>query len=154
MAAIRAGQAGAVPAAPGAVDEAALRAYGAALGASLRAPVIVALRGDLGAGKTSLAQAIARGAGVTEDVTSPTFALVHEYAGRDMRVFHIDLYRLRGPEELTNIGWDEIVNADAIVLIEWPERAQDRLPAPRLDIALSEVTGAPDKRDVQSSWAS
>ena len=145
-------QSGALPAAPGAVDEAGLRAYGAALGASLRAPVIVALRGDLGAGKTSLAQAIARGAGVVEHVTSPTFALVHEYAGRDARVYHIDLYRIRGPEDLTNIGWDEIVNGDGIVLIEWPERARERLPAPRLDITLSEVPGAPDKRAVEASW--
>src|SRR5882672_12381795 len=106
-----------LPVAPGAVDEAGLRAYGAALGASLRAPVVIALRGDLGAGKTSLAQAIARGAGVRSDVTSPTFALVHEYEGSTARVHHIDLYRLRGPDELTNIGWDELVGGDAIVLV-------------------------------------
>lgn len=141
-----------LPPAPGVSDEAALRTYGAALGASLRAPVVVALRGDLGAGKTSLAQAIARGAGVVEDVTSPTFALVHEYAASNARVFHIDLYRLRGPNELANIGWDEIVNGDAIVLIEWPERAEDRLPTPRLEIALGEVAGSADQRDVRAEW--
>jgi tRNA threonylcarbamoyladenosine biosynthesis protein TsaE len=141
-----------LPPAPGVADEAALRTYGAVLGASLRAPVVVALRGDLGAGKTSLAQAIARGAGVTDDVTSPTFALVHEYVARNARVFHIDLYRLRGPGELSNIGWDEIVNGDGIVLVEWPERAEDRLPAPRLDITLREVAGAPDQRDVHAEW--
>ena len=141
-----------LPPAPGVADEAALRAYGTALGASLRAPVIVALHGDLGAGKTSLAQAIARGAGVVDDVTSPTFALVHEYAARDGRVFHIDLYRLRGPSELANIGWDEIVHGDGIVLIEWPERAGVRLPAPRLDITLTEVAGATDQREVRAEW--
>ena len=137
---------------PGTVDEAGLRAYGRALGAALRPPVVVALRGELGAGKTTLAQAIARGAGVREDVTSPTFALVHEYAGRASRVYHLDLYRLNGPHELTNIGWDEIVNGDGIVLIEWPERAGARLARARLDVTLREAPGADDRRVVEAMW--
>ena len=141
-----------LPQAPGVVDEAGLRAFGAALGAALRAPVVVALRGELGAGKTTLAQAIAFGAGVLGDVTSPTFALVHEYAGRSSRVYHLDLYRLAGPQDLTNIGWDEIVNGDGIVLVEWPERAGARLPRARLDVALCEVPGDFDRRLVGAVW--
>ncbi len=113
---------------------------------------MVALRGALGAGKTTLAQAIARGAGVSDDVTSPTFALVHEYAGRTSRVYHLDLYRLNGPQDLTNIGWDEIVNGDGIVLIEWPERAGARLPRTRLDVTLREVAGDDDRRAVEAAW--
>ena len=114
----------------------------------------MALHGHLGAGKTTLAQAIARGAGVTSDVTSPTFALVHEYAGVQARVFHVDLYRLRDSSELTNIGWDEIVGGDAIVLIEWPERAGPRLPATRVDIHLHEVAGDEHRRTLETAWVS
>ncbi|HYV97165.1 MAG TPA: tRNA (adenosine(37)-N6)-threonylcarbamoyltransferase complex ATPase subunit type 1 TsaE [Gemmatimonadaceae bacterium] len=134
-----------------ALDEPGLRAYGAALGASLAAPVLVTLHGDLGAGKTTLAQAIARGAGVTSEVTSPTFALVHEYAGAKTPVFHIDLYRLSGPADLTNLGWDEIVGGNAIVLVEWPERAGTRLPRRRLDITLREESGG-TRRVVEAEW--
>jgi tRNA threonylcarbamoyladenosine biosynthesis protein TsaE len=115
---------------------------------------IVALRGDLGSGKTTLAQAIARGAGVEEEVTSPTFALVHEYHAGDVPVYHIDLYRLRGPDELTNIGWDEMIGGRGIVLIEWPERAGDSLPAQRIDVELSEVRGEPELRAVDVKWTS
>lgn len=141
-----------LPVAPGAADEVSLRAYGEALGESLRAPAVVALHGDLGAGKTTLAQAIARGAGVRNDVTSPTFALVHQYEGRDARVYHIDLYRLEGAHQLANLGWDEIIASDAIVLLEWPERAADRLPAPRLDISLREPPGRDDVRLISATW--
>jgi tRNA threonylcarbamoyladenosine biosynthesis protein TsaE len=106
-----------------------LVAWGERFGRAAHAPLVVTLAGELGAGKTTLAQAICRGFGVTEDVTSPTYALVHEYRAPNGRVFHLDLYRLKHEDELTNLGWDEIVSArDALVLIEWPERAGARLP--------------------------
>src|SRR4051794_1501512 len=70
-------------------------------------PLVVTITGELGAGKTTLAQAICRGYGVTDDVTSPTFSLVHRYSGTKSPVYHLDLYRLKSPDELTNIGWDE-----------------------------------------------
>jgi tRNA threonylcarbamoyladenosine biosynthesis protein TsaE len=142
----------ALPHAPRTVDERGLRAYGESLGGVLRAPAVVALHGDLGAGKTTLAQAIARGAGVSEDVTSPTFALVHEYAGRAAPVFHLDLYRLTGPKDLTNLAWDDIVGGDAIVLIEWPERAGGRLPRERIDIWLREVADEHERRSLEVVW--
>jgi tRNA threonylcarbamoyladenosine biosynthesis protein TsaE len=85
-----------------------LQAWGEALGQRLKAPTIITLSGELGAGKTTLAQAICRGLGIREDVTSPTFALVNEYQGEGTTVYHIDLYRLRGPDDLTNLGWDDI----------------------------------------------
>jgi tRNA threonylcarbamoyladenosine biosynthesis protein TsaE len=141
-----------LPHAPRTIDERGLRAYGELLGRSLQAPIIVALHGDLGAGKTTLAQAIARGAGVTQDVTSPTFALVHEYAGRVSPVFHLDLYRLRGPADLTNLAWDELIESNAIVIIEWPERAGARLPRTRIDVTLREMDEDHERRALEVVW--
>jgi tRNA threonylcarbamoyladenosine biosynthesis protein TsaE len=124
-----------------------LSAWGERFGAALRPPVIVALSGDLGAGKTTLAQAICRGLGVTDDVTSPTYALVHEYAttGGGI-VHHLDLYRLEHPHELANIGWEAIVGEPGIVLIEWPERAGALLPSEAVRIDLEHLPGDPDRR--------
>jgi tRNA threonylcarbamoyladenosine biosynthesis protein TsaE len=141
-----------LPHPPRTIDERGLRAYGKLLGQALHAPVVVALHGDLGAGKTTLAQAIAHGAGVTEDVTSPTFALVHEYAGRNARVFHLDLYRLKGPTDLTNLAWDDILASDGIVLIEWPERAGVRLPRARIDVTLRELEDDHERRSLEVVW--
>jgi tRNA threonylcarbamoyladenosine biosynthesis protein TsaE len=122
--------------------------WGEALGAGLEAPCVVTLAGDLGAGKTTLAQAISRGYGVREPVTSPTFALVHEYAAPRSPVFHLDLYRLSGPQQLPNIGWDDAISARAIILVEWPERAGSELPAAARAIVLSHVPDHPDLRRV------
>jgi tRNA threonylcarbamoyladenosine biosynthesis protein TsaE len=118
-----------------------LREWGEKFGRSLRPPAIVALEGDLGAGKTTLAQAICRGVGIREDVTSPTFALVHEYEADGTTVYHLDLYRLSGSEDLTNVGWDEILNSGEIVLIEWPERAGIRLPQDTIRLRLEHIPG-------------
>lgn len=102
-------------------------------------PLVVAISGELGAGKTTLVQAICRGYGVTEEVTSPTFALVHRYAGKRSAVYHLDLYRLKSPDELRNIGWDDIIGDDALVLIEWPERAGAELPHDHVPISLQHL---------------
>jgi tRNA threonylcarbamoyladenosine biosynthesis protein TsaE len=101
---------------------------------------VVALRGELGAGKTSFARALIRalsGAdGAEREVPSPTVTVVQSYDTPAGRVHHFDLYRIQSPDELTEIGWDEAL-ADGIVLIEWPERAGRLLPGRRLDIALA-----------------
>lgn len=123
-----------------------LVAWGTDFGASARPPLVVAISGELGAGKTTLVQAICAGAGVREPVTSPTFALVHRYQGANAVVYHLDLYRLGTPAELTNIGWDEIVHAHALVLVEWPERAGARLPADSVPIDLEYDDRDPDRR--------
>lgn len=128
------------------LSEAELRAWGEAFGQAARAPLVVTLSGDLGAGKTTLAQAICRGYGVAEAVTSPTYALVHEYAGARTPVYHLDLYRLESPAELLQLGFDEIVAAPALVLVEWPERAGDRLPASHVPIGLEHAATDPDRR--------
>jgi tRNA threonylcarbamoyladenosine biosynthesis protein TsaE len=124
--------------------------WGEALGASLEPPAVVTLAGDLGAGKTTLVQAIARGYGVRDAVTSPTFALVHEYHAVRSPVFHLDLYRLTGPHQLANIGWDDAISAMAVVFIEWPERAGSEVPPATHSIKLSHVPGKPELRSV--SW--
>lgn len=129
-----------------AVTREELVAWGEAFGRAARPPLVVAISGDLGTGKTTLAQAICRGAGVTEPVTSPTFALVHEYAGANGSVYHLDLYRLDRPDELTNIGWDDIIGAHALVLIEWPERAGQRLPADAVPIELEHDPADAERR--------
>ena len=123
-----------------------LKAWGEEFGRNLRAPVLVTLEGDLGTGKTTLVQAMCRGVGIREDVTSPTFALVNEYQVDDRTVFHLDLYRLQGPDDLTNLGWDDILNSDAIVFVEWPDRAGNRLPSDRIRIRLDHIPGDVSRR--------
>jgi len=127
------------------LDEEELRQWGIRFGQAAVAPLVVTLSGDLGAGKTTLAQAICAGYGVSDAVTSPTYALVQEYLSPRSVVYHIDLYRLESEKQLTNIGWDEIVSGSGLVIIEWPERAGERLP-PHVPIALEYEPGDPTRR--------
>lgn len=128
------------------VTESELRHWGEELGKSITPPLLITLTGELGVGKTTLAQAICRGYGVTDEITSPTYALIHEYPAPKSPVFHIDLYRLDSPEQLTNLGWDEIVASRSLILVEWPERAGSRLPEDHLPIDLDYVPGEPTRR--------
>lgn len=128
-----------------------LTAFGVALGeAATRAvPCVVMLIGDLGTGKTTLTRAIGRGFGVEEPVTSPTFALVHEYRAHEhRRFFHLDLYRINGPHELANIGWESLLAEPALVVIEWPDRAGALIPADALAITLAHVDDDETRRRV------
>jgi len=128
------------------LTESELRHWGEQLGRSITPPLIVTLTGDLGVGKTTLARAICIGYGVQEEITSPTYALVHEYRGRKSAVYHIDLYRVDSPDQLTNLGWDEIVSSRSLVLVEWPERAATRLPEDHLPIDLDYVPDDSSRR--------
>jgi tRNA threonylcarbamoyladenosine biosynthesis protein TsaE len=97
---------------------------GRSLAELLHPPKLVLLRGDLGAGKTTLVKGIAEGfqAAREEDVTSPTFTLVHEYRGPRVNLYHIDLYRVDTPRELETLGLDDLFAPDSILLIEWGEK--------------------------------
>jgi tRNA threonylcarbamoyladenosine biosynthesis protein TsaE len=99
-------------------------AFGRTLAELLAPPKLVLLRGDLGAGKTTLVKGIAAAfeAAAEEDVTSPTFTLVHEYRGPKANLFHIDLYRVDTPRELETLGLDDLRDANSILLIEWGEK--------------------------------
>ena len=99
-------------------------AYGRTLAELLAPPKLVVLRGDLGAGKTTLVKGIAAAfeAAAEEDVTSPTFTLVHEYHGARANLYHIDLYRIDTPRELETLGLDDLRASNSILLIEWGEK--------------------------------
>jgi tRNA threonylcarbamoyladenosine biosynthesis protein TsaE len=117
-------------------DQTATERLGRAAAARLRAGEAVCLYGPLGAGKSTLAQALVRAlAGAHEEVPSPTFTLVQTYDGPDFPLAHFDLYRLKSPDEAYEIGLDEALDAGAVV-IEWPERLEGALPTDRLDIRL------------------
>lgn len=110
-------------------DEAATLRCGATLAARLPADALVFLHGDLGAGKTTLVRGILRGLGHAGSVKSPTYTLLEPYELPSCLVYHFDFYRIAEREELDFIGLDELVESDALKLVEWPERAGDRLPA-------------------------
>jgi tRNA threonylcarbamoyladenosine biosynthesis protein TsaE len=128
------------------MTERELVAWGEELGRGLRPPAIITLTGDLGAGKTTLTQAICRGYGVRDEVTSPTFAIVHAYDAPKSQVHHVDLYRLEGPRELQNIGWDDLIRSDGVLIVEWPERAQSAVPVEARALELRFVAGDPTRR--------
>ena len=113
------------------------RAFGAALGRLLRAGDVIALIGDLGMGKTTLAQGVAQGMDITDAVTSPTFTLVQEY-GRKLPLFHFDPYRLDQPEALSDFGFEEYLERGGVVLVEWADKIAALLPAERLTLTLTE----------------
>jgi tRNA threonylcarbamoyladenosine biosynthesis protein TsaE len=101
-------------------------ALGRSLAPSLAPPKLVLLRGDLGAGKTTLVKGIARAfdAAEEEDVTSPTFTLIHEYRGPEVNVYHIDLYRVDTPRQLETLGLDDLTQENSLLLLEWGEKFQ------------------------------
>ncbi len=110
---------------------------GAAIGRLLTGGEVLALHGELGSGKTTLVRGIAAGLGVPRrTVSSPTFALIHEYAGR-LPLVHADLYRLDGETELAHLGLSEYLNGRAVVAIEWAEKAERELPGHRLEIRMT-----------------
>jgi tRNA threonylcarbamoyladenosine biosynthesis protein TsaE len=118
------------------VTEAALQEEGLRLGRTLPSRSVIWLVGALGAGKTTLVRAIARGRGVAGRATSPTYALVHHYEAPTGPVYHVDCYRLRRPEEASDLDWATLMAAD-LLLIEWPERAGAWAPGPTHTITLT-----------------
>jgi tRNA threonylcarbamoyladenosine biosynthesis protein TsaE len=120
--------------------------FGEALARDLPCPCIVLLEGELGAGKTTLVKGIVQGLGEAreEEVTSPSFALVHEY-GSGGRVYHIDLYRIGSAPELATLGLDDIFARQSIVLVEWGEKLGEKFVNPAVRIRM-EYAGEKDRR--------
>ena len=116
-------------------DEQSTIALGATLAKTLKAGDFIALYGDLGAGKTTLARAIIRGfLGENIEVPSPTFTLVQTYETPLFSIYHFDLYRIKSPDEIWELGWEDI--GAGVTLVEWPERLGANLTVPRLEIKL------------------
>ena len=116
-----------------------LERWGEDIGRQVETPVVIALRGDLGAGKSTLARSIARGAGVDGPIPSPTFNLLFVYdAPRGVRIHHLDLYRLERQDDVWDLGWEDLGAEQDLVLIEWPENAETLLPRDRWDVALED----------------
>ena len=122
------------------LTQAELEAEGQLLGRSLPPGALLTFEGDLGAGKTTLIQAIARGLGVAGRATSPTYALVHRYQGRRGPVFHLDCYRLRTPDEAADLDWEGLLAEGDAILVEWPDRIGRWLPAPSRRFRLHHLT--------------
>ena len=115
---------------------------GAELAAQLPAGAIIAFTGDLGAGKTAFVRGMAQGLGIAERVTSPTFTIVNEYEGGSRPLFHFDLYRLCGSDELFDIGWEDYLARGGICAVEWSERAADAMEdCIRVDISRGKSDG-------------
>lgn len=121
------------------VTEAELVAEAERLGAALAPGSVVTLSGDLGAGKTTFVRALVRALGVTEPATSPTYALVHRYAGRRGPVFHVDCYRLRTPDEAADLDLGALAQEGDALLVEWPEHAAGWVPVPDRRVHLAHV---------------
>ncbi len=110
---------------------ASTRYLGERIGRMLEAGDVVLLSGELGAGKTVLAQGIGRGMGISDPIKSSSFVIMNEYQGPRLRLFHADLYRLEDPEQVAELALEELA-LDGVLVIEWPERAPDELPEQHL----------------------
>ena len=120
-------------------SESETEAVGEALAATLFPGTVIAFTGDLGAGKTAFTRGLARGLGIGERVTSPTFTIVNEYEGGRLPLFHFDMYRLESSEELFDIGWEDYLRRGGVCAVEWSEKVADALVgALRVDIRRGE----------------
>ena len=107
---------------------------GARLGRQLRPGAVIAFYGDLGAGKTAFTRGLARGLGIVDPITSPTYPIVNEYSGK-IPLFHFDMYRLTSSEDLFDIGWEDYLTRGGVIAVEWSERVEDALEdALKIDI--------------------
>ena len=102
-------------------------AVGQALGKAVKPGTVIAYSGDLGAGKTAFTRGLARGLGITEPVTSPTYTIVNEYLGGRLPLFHFDMYRLRSADDLWGIGWDDYLDRNGVCAVEWSENVAEAM---------------------------
>jgi tRNA threonylcarbamoyladenosine biosynthesis protein TsaE len=115
-------------------------AIAAGLAASLHGGEVIALHGDLGAGKTRFVRGLLRGLGGSErSVSSPTFVLLNVYSGGRLTVYHLDAYRIAGPDDFEAIGFSELLEQGGVVVVEWAERVDRLLPGERIDISIEHL---------------
>ncbi|WP_300413029.1 tRNA (adenosine(37)-N6)-threonylcarbamoyltransferase complex ATPase subunit type 1 TsaE [uncultured Oscillibacter sp.] len=118
-------------------SEAETEALGRRLASALSPGAVVAYRGDLGMGKTAFTRGLAQGLGYQGRVTSPTFTIVNEYEGTGMPLFHFDMYRLEGAEDLFDIGWEDYLDRGGVCAVEWSERVEEALPEDAVTVSFS-----------------
>ena len=114
-------------------------AAGESLAKNLPEGAVVALYGGLGAGKTAFVRGMARGLGLTDRVSSPTFTIVNEYLGGERPLFHFDMYRLGGPEELFGVGWDDYLTRGGVIAVEWSENVEAAFEGTELRVRLTRL---------------
>ena len=132
------------------LDEPDLVRWGKRVGVCVQPPVCVVLTGPVGTGKSVLARAIIRGSGIDDLVPSPTFNLLHRYqTPNGLEIVHLDLYRLERPDDLWEIGWEELGAPNEVTLIEWPERAGELLPSDYWEVSLEVAETGPLFRSVE-----
>ncbi len=127
-------------------SESETKTIGYKLGKLLKNGDILCLTGDLGAGKTTMTSAISKGLNIEDYITSPTFTIVKEYKGR-YPLYHFDVYRIEDSEEMYDIGFEEYIYSDGVVIIEWANNIKDILPEDRLEISMRR-TETEDERDI------
>lgn len=124
--------------------------FGRGLARELQSPCVILLEGDLGSGKTTLTKGIISGLGLAreDEVTSPSFTLVHEY-GQDQKAYHVDLYRIEGTREIATLGLDEMLSHPGVVIIEWGEKLEDQIHGPHFRIKLEHLASEDRKITVE-----
>lgn len=121
---------------------------GAAMARIVSPGDVIAFYGDLGAGKTAFTRGLARGLGIGEMVTSPTYTIVNEYLSGRLPLFHFDMYRLSGPDDLFDIGWEDYLARGGVCAVEWSERVEQMLEEDALRVTITCPQDAPDKRTI------
>ena len=124
-------------------NEEAVRKFGRELGAAAKAGSVIALTGDLGAGKTTLTKVIAEGLGVKEIITSPTFNIIKQYDSGRLPLYHFDVYRITDPDEMYELGYEEYFYGEGVCVVEWADMIDELIPedAVRIDIGYGEREG-------------
>ena len=130
-------------------NEAETQTLGEGFSKNLNRGSVVALTGELGSGKTQFIKGICKALGVKEIVNSPTFVLVNEYDAGTEKIYHFDLYRIKSPDEVINIGLYDYLNSGCILLIEWPELIIDLLPRDTVKISLSHMDANENMREIK-----
>ena len=130
-------------------SEAETEALGERLIRCVPAGQVIALYGDLGAGKTALTRGMARGLRIRESVSSPTFTVVNEYLDGDVPLFHFDLYRLKNADELYDIGWEDYLDRGGICVTEWSENAESALPEDCIRVSLTRLSDTDRRIEIE-----
>ena len=120
-------------------NEAETEAFGSELAARLQVPTVICMYGELGAGKTALVRGLAAGLGIAAAVSSPTFTIVNEYPG-EPELIHFDMYRLHGADELFDIGWEDYLQRNAVLVIEWSENVEDAFDGSETSVHIQKLS--------------